>query len=488
VKKVFPILMAFIIFVLPFGGLKAFAYSGGLLDGKTLNLGGSELGISSFITNVTDNNVSTGTTIQVNSGSNNDTLWGSFTSPVTINSYKFVSTIPNGIDDYLLKFYDSDGILLKSMSMSNSNGSLISFTAVPNVSKVAIFNVSTASDYTISEFDVFGPSAVTHTEINNFVATANNNSVSLTYDIPSSNADFTGSKIYRDGVLISSQNSGATSFQDNGLTYSTSYSYKVTATYSDGFETSGAVSTLSTGAVPVDPATIPPSNVTSLMVSDLTGTGAKLNWSNSTDTDLASVNIYLDGLVVANVPLTSSYVLTGLTASTQYNYGVALVDNDGNVSSIVSTVFTTLEFNDSLPPEQVKGVSADAGNSALYVKWSANTDSDLSGYNVYIDGVKFNTSVIKNTFLTVTDLVNDQSYDVQVSAVDLSGNEGAKSSISSGIPLASKLPLISMDYTLSDVADAVSSWFASQWLILAFAISIPLSFYIASRVKLLFLD
>jgi hypothetical protein len=481
VKKVFPILMAFIIFVLPFGGLKAFAYSGGLLNGVVMNHGSSSTNVISTSGYATNGDGS-GTMVTM-SASVGNTLWHSFSSPVSIHSYQMLAETSN----MRLDFYDSNNVLLNSVTTTDYQGNVVSIPAVNNVSKVALVNIS-GSTISLYEIDVFAGGSVTHTEISNLISTVNNNNVTLTYDFPSGNADFTGSKIYRDGTLISTQNNLSGSFVDSGLSYDTSYSYKVTAIYSDSFETSGVIDSVVIGSLPTDPATIPPSNITSLMVSDLTSSGATLNWSNSTDTDLASVNIYLNGLVVANVPITTSYIISGLTAATQYNYGVALVDNDGNVSSIVSTVFTTLEAIDDIAPGQVKGVSADAGNSALYVKWSANTDSDLSGYNVYIDGVKFNTSVIKNTFLTVTDLVNDQSYNVEVSAVDLSGNEGAKSTISSGIPLASKLPLISMDYTLSDVADAVSSWFASQWLILAFAISIPLSFYIASRVKLLFLD
>jgi hypothetical protein len=484
VKKVFPILMAFIIFVLPFGGLKAFAFEVGLLDGKNMYLGSTAFtDLSNPTAVLTDNDANTSLALNSNAGS----IFYNFNSPVSINAYELSQGVNGSLVIKALTFGGQTVILSSS---PDKTGVKTTVATVDDVKTIYIVNTDSNFTASVKEFDVFGTDGVPiiHDEISNLITTVNNNNVTLTYDFPSSNSDFTGSKIYRNGSLISTQNNLSGSFVDSGLSYDTSYSYKVTATYSDSFETAGVIDSVVIGSLPTDPASIPPSNVTSLMVSGLTGSGATLNWSNSSDIDLASVNIYLNGLVVTNIPLTSSYVLTGLTGSTQYNYGVALVDNDGNVSSIVSTVFTTLAYSDTVPPVQVTGVSVDSGNSALYVKWSANTDSDLSGYNVYIGGVKFNTAVIKNKFLTVTDLVNDQSYDVQVSAVDLSGNEGAKSSISSGIPLASKLPLISMDYTLSDVADAVSSWFASQWLILAFAISIPLSFYIASRVKLLFLD
>ncbi|MCY7487910.1 hypothetical protein [Paenibacillus alvei] len=48
------------------------------------------------------------------------------------------------------------------------------------------------------------------------------------------------------------------------------------------------------------------------------------------------------------------------------------------------------------------------------------------------------------------------------------------------------IPAVSLTYNLADVATAVANWFSSFWLILAFAVAIPLAFYVANRVKGLF--
>jgi hypothetical protein len=48
------------------------------------------------------------------------------------------------------------------------------------------------------------------------------------------------------------------------------------------------------------------------------------------------------------------------------------------------------------------------------------------------------------------------------------------------------IPTITLNYDLTDVADAVTSWFSSFWLIIAFAVAIPLAFLIANRIKALF--
>jgi len=49
------------------------------------------------------------------------------------------------------------------------------------------------------------------------------------------------------------------------------------------------------------------------------------------------------------------------------------------------------------------------------------------------------------------------------------------------------IPAISLSYDLADVATAVANWFSSVWLIVAFAVAIPLAFLIASRIKGLFI-
>jgi hypothetical protein len=54
--------------------------------------------------------------------------------------------------------------------------------------------------------------------------------------------------------------------------------------------------------------------------------------------------------------------------------------------------------------------------------------------------------------------------------------------------MTSSIPSISLTYDLGDVATAVSNWFGAYWLIIAFAVAIPLAFLIAHRVKNLFVS
>lgn len=50
------------------------------------------------------------------------------------------------------------------------------------------------------------------------------------------------------------------------------------------------------------------------------------------------------------------------------------------------------------------------------------------------------------------------------------------------------IPVINLQYDLADVATSVTNWFSSFWLIIAFAVAIPLAFLIANRVKGLFVS
>jgi hypothetical protein len=52
--------------------------------------------------------------------------------------------------------------------------------------------------------------------------------------------------------------------------------------------------------------------------------------------------------------------------------------------------------------------------------------------------------------------------------------------------LAGTIPSVTLTYNLADVSTAVSNWFGAYWLIIAFAVAIPLAFLIAHRVKSLF--
>lgn len=48
------------------------------------------------------------------------------------------------------------------------------------------------------------------------------------------------------------------------------------------------------------------------------------------------------------------------------------------------------------------------------------------------------------------------------------------------------IPAVNLTYDLADVATGIANWFGSFWIILAFAIAIPMAFMVAGRIKGLF--
>ncbi|WP_261301758.1 S-layer homology domain-containing protein [Paenibacillus andongensis] len=87
---------------------------------------------------------------------------------------------------------------------------------------------------------------------------------------------------------------------------------------------------------------------------------------------------------------------------------------------------------DHSPPAIPTGLQATARIGSAALQWSAVSDADLSGYNVYVSangGTTWNPAVNAGnvTQYTVTGLTAGVTYSFAVSAVDASGNESAKS-------------------------------------------------------------
>lgn len=364
---------------------------------------------------------------------------------------------------------------------------------------------------------VFAETAV---DIENLTSIYKDNTVSLKWENPSGVESIS---LYRDDVLLTILDKDADYYHDTDITNDKTYGYKVTV-YIDGEETTGLSTSIktvsgSTGSKVVtendsadfeesenDPADleenelsftddltdidysiIPPGNIVSLKSEKVTADSVRLTWDNPVDIDLIQINVYQDGKKIKELPLTSEFTVTKLTPNTDYIFSVSVVDTDDNEGPRISLPVSTVLGADIVAPATVKAVDVIPSNTTLYVKWSANKEEDLAGYNVYLNDVKSNSTPIKNLFYSISSLKNDDTYSISVTAVDTTGNESDIVS-AYGVPLSEPMPVIGSDYTLKDVSVGVETWFKEYWVIIAFAISVPLTFYISARVKLLFLD
>jgi hypothetical protein len=113
----------------------------------------------------------------------------------------------------------------------------------------------------------------------------------------------------------------------------------------------------------------------------------------------------------------------------QYRYRILAVANDSQQSEISDPASITPV--DTFPPAVPAGLTASPGPSSVELAWTRNTEPDLQGYNVFraAEGAAF----VKIGELVPTPVYSDTSvesgkrYRYTLSAVDMVGNESARS-------------------------------------------------------------
>ncbi|MNO48607.1 Chitinase A1 precursor [compost metagenome] len=418
---------------------------------------------------MTDNNTST-----VTYWGANETVYYEFPDPINMTSGSVISLTASYTTPIVLK--DINGTVLYSVNASNGTYPLPAKNGVKRIEIQGKY----LSDYggtSISDFKVFSvppnPDAAKFVinNLNNVIT--NSSSISLSWDEISSEY-FKSYNVYKDGEFVSSVTTN--SFIFTGLEMSKTYVFKVTPVDTDNKEYSGA----SLSVLMPEPDLVPPSKPVGLTSIPDVYTSI-LKWTLGTETDLAGYEIYVDSKRVnGSLVMTNSYTLNGLKPETEYSYYIVAVDASGNRSPLSNSVtFKTLAI--SLPPESAPVLTGVVGNGSASLSWSPVKYAE--SYNVYQDDEK----IIETdaTRLNLKKLTNGQNYEFYVTAENAQG-VSPNSNVLAVTPSDKFVPDISLGYSLKDVATGVTSWFSSYWLILAFCIAIPLSFYIANRMKGLF--
>jgi len=133
-----------------------------------------------------------------------------------------------------------------------------------------------------------------------------------------------------------------------------------------------------------------------------------------TDANLASVSVALDG--AAYTPGTP------ITANGAHALSVVAADLAGNVAS------STVSFIVNLPPAAPSNVALTvADGSGATLAWA--TSSNVLGYRVYKDGVLKTQGLLGVTSFTDPAYAFDGDHTFAVSAVDLTGQEGAQAQV-----------------------------------------------------------
>jgi len=229
-----------------------------------------------------------------------------------------------------------------------------------------------------------------------------------------------GYRIYRSGVSLSTVGN-VTTYQDTGLSSSTTYSYSVQA-----LDAAGNASPESTAVLVTTPVvdSIAPSTPTGLVATAASSTRINLNWSASTDNvAVTGYRISRNGALLVSLGNVSTYQDSSLTAATTYVYTIQAFDAAGNVSApSAQASATTTTAADATPPTIPTNLVGNVISATqINLSWSASTDNNVvADYRLYRDGVLVATLV--STTYQNTGLSPATTYTYRVDAVDATGN------------------------------------------------------------------
>ena len=127
---------------------------------------------------------------------------------------------------------------------------------------------------------------------------------------------------------------------------------------------------------------------------------------------------------------------------------------------------------DVTPPASPQGLTATPGSGSIALAWTANTEADLRGYNVYrstsspvAQGAPLNVAPLTTTGFIDNSVSAGTTYYYVVTAVDLSGNSSPPSGEVSASPLVPNLPPVvnaGLDQSIALPAQASLSGAASD--------------------------
>jgi chitodextrinase len=160
-----------------------------------------------------------------------------------------------------------------------------------------------------------------------------------------------------------------------------------------------------------------------LAASGTTQTTTNLSWSGATDNvAVTGYDVYKDGALLGSTASTS-YAVSGLTASTTFAFTVRAKDAAGNasVSSNTASVTTLTPTPDSTAPTAPTLSASGTTTTTTNLSWSGATDNvAVTGYDVYSNST-FLGSTSATTY-AVSGLTAATAYTFNVRAKDAAGN------------------------------------------------------------------
>lgn len=185
------------------------------------------------------------------------------------------------------------------------------------------------------------------------------------------------------------------------------------------FDVSNTNFTITSGSTDTVAPTAP-----TLAASGTTQTTTNLSWTGATDNVAVTGYDVYRGTTLLGSTASTTYAVSGLTASTAYTFTVRAKDAAGNVSADSNTVsVTTLApVADTTAPTAPTLSASGTTQTTTNLSWSGATDNvGVTGYDVLRNGVVIGSTTTATTF-AVTGLTASTTYTFNVRAKDAAGN------------------------------------------------------------------
>lgn len=241
-----------------------------------------------------------------------------------------------------------------------------------------------------------------------------------------SETNLAGYNVYLDGLQYNTTSVTQATYEVNGLTNGVSYSLYVTTidTLNQESEPSATIN-----VVPGLPDNLAPEEVSGIASTD-DGTSISMTWNNPLDVDFVRTDIYQHDVLVGS-STQGSFTVKNLLSETEYEYVLRTVDSSNNTSNGTSVSIRT---KDITPPAVPADVSAVGGPSSIIFNWSANTEVDLAGYNIYVNDIMLNSEVINQVSYELGNLEFGKMYNLTLEAVDMNDNISKRSDAAAFTP------------------------------------------------------
>jgi hypothetical protein len=166
-----------------------------------------------------------------------------------------------------------------------------------------------------------------------------------------------------------------------------------------------------------------------------TSTQVSVSWNPSTDNNKVSgYNIYLNGIRKNTTTIReTTYLIKNLEPDTSHFIVATAIDPSGNESFISNILEAVTHKTDTLPPTPPASLEVlQATGLAVSIRWAGATDNETEviGYNIYVDGSLFNTTGLHySDNIVIRNLIPETSYSIAIEAVDAGLNVSEKSEL-----------------------------------------------------------